>query len=192
MALNAMKNLKGTQSQLGRVWSDEAVFTRKFRGVGGPGMQRSKHRWAPSSNSGYISSGIKPQSCKRLQESRQTRSPWVSPACSHKLQPGLHRGAGHVLMWGPLPHTGSLQAAAAHAQPLHNAHCFGVTPQPPEIQRNRLGMDSVEMRLLQLISEAASEIVHHYSPVIPLQMATAAAAFGGEFSVLLLVHPESV
>lgn len=59
---------------------------------------------------------------------------------------------------GPLPHTCSLQAAAAPAQPLHKAHCFGATPQAPEIQRNLLGMHSVEMKLLQL-TEAALEIV---------------------------------
>lgn len=95
-------------------------------------------------------------------------------------------GAGRVLMWGPLPHTCSLQAAAAPAQPLQSAHCFGVTPQPPEIQRNLLGMDSVEMKLLQL-TEAASEIVHCCTPAIPLQMATAAAALGGELSMFFLL-----
>lgn len=89
---------------------------------------------------------------------------------------------------GPLPHTHSLQAAAAPAQPLHNAYYCGAAPQPPETQRNLLGMGSVEMKLLQL-TEAASEIVHRCSAVIPLQMATSAAALGGEFSI---VHHEPV
>lgn len=48
MDLSAVKNLKVTQSQLGRVCSDEAVFTREFTGAGGAGMQRSKHRWHPA------------------------------------------------------------------------------------------------------------------------------------------------
>lgn len=92
---------------------------------------------------------------------------------------------------GPLPHTPSLQAAADPAEPLHNALCFGVTPETPEIQGNLLGMDSVEMKSLQL-TEDASESAHHCSPVITLLMATAAAALGGEFSLLLLAHPEPV
>lgn len=47
------------------------------------------------------------------------------------------------------------------------------------------------MKLLQL-TEAVSEVAHCFSPVIPLQMAIAAVALGGEFSVLLLVHPDTV
>lgn len=76
---------------------------------------------------------------------------------------------------GHPPHTLFRRAAAIPVESLHKAHCFGVTTQPPEVQRNLLGRDFVEMKLLQL-TEAVSEIVHHFSPVIPLQTATAAAA----------------
>lgn len=90
---------------------------------------------------------------------------------------------------GPLPYTLLLlQAVAGPAESLHNAHCFGTTWQPPENQRNLLGTDFVEKKILQH-TEAPSELAYHFSPVIPLQMATAAVALGGEFSALLLIHP---
>lgn len=92
---------------------------------------------------------------------------------------------------GPPPHNLFCQAAAVPAEALRCAHCFGATSQPPEIQRNLLGRDFVAMKLLQL-TEAVSETAHRFSPVLPLQMATAAVARGGEFSVLLLVHPDTV
>lgn len=91
---------------------------------------------------------------------------------------------------GLLPHSLFCRAAAVSAVSLHSAHCCGETQQPPEIQKSILGRDSVEVKLLQL-TEAVSEIAHCLGPGIPLQMATAAEALGGEFSVLLLVHPDS-
>jgi len=83
------------------------------------------------------------------------------------------------------------QAAAVPAESLHNAHCFGATSQPPESQRNLLGRDFVEMKLLQP-TEAVSEIAPCFHPAIALQMATAAVALGGEFSVVFLAHPDTV
>ena len=92
---------------------------------------------------------------------------------------------------GPLPRTLFCQAATVPAESLHSAHCFGATSQPPEIQRNLLRRDFVEMKLPQL-TVAVSEMAHHFSPVIPLQVVTAAVALGGEFSVSFLVHPDIV
>lgn len=92
---------------------------------------------------------------------------------------------------GPLPHSLFCHAVAVSAGSLHSAYCCGDTSQPPEIQKNLLGRDPVEMKLLQL-TEAVSETAHCFGPGIPLQMAAAAEALGGEFSVLLLVHPDSV
>lgn len=143
--------------------------------------------------------GNQPQGCKRFQESgicggSQGALGFPLPAHRSSSQDctllGCWAGSDVGTTTAPLPHSCFLQAAAScWASSQCSLLWSGTTA--PETQRNLLGMDSVGMKLLQLTG-AASEIVHHCGPVIPLQMATAAAALGGEFRMLFPAHPEPV